>query len=172
MPFIFPAVSSTQTNIVKSINILNTLHLILQCQATHPHPHLYHHLGGPFHHLTPPHQGGGYQQNGGSCQELIYSQTSYINQFCAKLCFISEPQVFSCDLSSQIACFDGDFEFHPNSKDKDVHVMDLPLTYSRAIGGTMVIWQSSQSPHIRVLPTLSPIFVSVLLSPLNIIPSV
>ena len=77
-----------------------------------------------------------------------------VNQFSAKLCFISEPQVFSCDLSSQIACFDGDFEFHPNSKDKDVHVMDLPLTYSRAIGGTMVIWQSSQSPPYQSAPHL------------------
>ena len=43
--------------------------------------------------------------------------------------------------------------------------MDLPMTHSRAKGGTMVIWHSSLSPHIRVLPTSSPSFVSVLLSP-------
>ena len=36
----------------------------------------------------------------------------------------------------------------------------------------MVIWNSSLSPHIRVLPTSSPSFVSVLLSPPNILPSV
>ena len=63
--------------------------------------------------------------------------------------------------------------FYLNSE--DVHEMDLPMTHSRAKGGTMVIWHSSLSSHIRVLPTSSPSFVSVLHSPSplpNILPPV
>ena len=43
--------------------------------------------------------------------------------------------------------------------------MELPLTHPKAKGGTMVMWHFSLSPHLKVLPSTSPSFVSVL-SPL------
>ena len=69
-----------------------------------------------------------------------------------------------------MSMFSGDYEFYLNSE--DLHDNDLPLTHSRAKGGTMVLWHISLSPYIRVLPTSSSSFVSVLLSPPNILPSV
>ena len=49
--------------------------------------------------------------------------------------------------------------------------MDLPLTYPKAKGGTMVMWHISLSPHLKVLPSTSPCFISILLSPPGILPS-
>ena len=49
--------------------------------------------------------------------------------------------------------------------------MDLPLTHPKAKGGTMVLWHTSLSPYLKILPTCSPSFVSVLLSPPGMLPS-
>ena len=42
--------------------------------------------------------------------------------------------------------------------------MDLPLTNPKAKGGTMALWHSSLSPYLKVLPTTSSSFFSVLIS--------
>ena len=50
--------------------------------------------------------------------------------------------------------------------------MDLPLTHPRAKGGTMVLWHHTLSPYLKVLPSPSPSFVSVLLSLPGVLPSI
>ena len=42
--------------------------------------------------------------------------------------------------------------------------MDLPLTHPKAKGGTMALWHSSLSPYLKVLPSTSPSFFSILIS--------
>ena len=84
-----------------------------------------------------------------------------MNLFSAKLIFISEPQVYKCDLASLVQPFLGSYDSHLNSEDS--HDMDLPLTHPKAKGGTMVMWHNSLSPHLRVLKTPSPSFMPVLL---------
>ena len=86
-----------------------------------------------------------------------------------KLIFLSEPQTYQCDLSPLLQPFLGSYEAYLNSE--DVFDMDLPLTYPKPKGGTMVIWHISLSPHLKVLHSTSPCFISVLLSPPGIQPS-
>ena len=93
----------------------------------------------------------------------------FVKQFSAKLIFLSEPQSYRCDISPLLTPFLGSYEAHLNSE--DAHDMDLPLTHPRAKGGTMILWHSSLSPYLKVLPTSSPSFVSVLLSPPDLLPS-
>ena len=98
-----------------------------------------------------------------------YTLSHFVNQYSAILIFISEPQTYKCDLSPLIQPFLGSYETHLNSE--DAHDMDLPLTHPRAKGGTMIMWHNSLSPHLKVLDTPSPSFVSVLLSPPGLLPS-
>ena len=93
----------------------------------------------------------------------FYTLFHLVNQYSAKLIFISEPQVYKCDLTTLIQPFIGSYESYLNSE--DVHDSELPLTHPRAKGGTMVMWHKSLSPHLKVLETSSSSYVSVLLSP-------
>ena len=94
----------------------------------------------------------------------------FVNQFSANLIFLSEPQIYQCDVSQLMAPFAGNFSYHLNSEDQ--HDAELPLTHPKAKGGTLVIWRNSLSAHIQVLPTTSPSFVSVLISPPGMLPSI
>ena len=94
---------------------------------------------------------------------------SFAQKFSAKLIFLSEPMIYKCDLSPILQTFSGSYEAYLNSE--DIHDPDLPLTHPKAKGGTMVFWHKSLSPFLKVLPTCSPSFVSVLLSPPGILPS-
>ena len=94
----------------------------------------------------------------------FYTLFLLVNQYSAKLIFISEPQVYKCDLTTLIQPFIGSYDSYLNSE--DVHDLELPLTYPRAKGGTMVMWHKSLSPHLKVLETSSSSYFSVLLYPL------
>ena len=94
---------------------------------------------------------------------------SFAQKFSAKLIFLSEPMIYKCDLSPILQTLSGSYEAYLNSE--DIHDPDLPLTHPKAKGGTMVLWHKSLSPFLKVLPTCSPSFVSVLLSPPGILPS-
>ena len=91
-------------------------------------------------------------------------------QSAASLIFLSEPPCYRCDLPLLLDHFSGVFGTHLNSE--DAHDMDLPLTHPKAKGGTMIMWHPSLSPFLKILPTSSPSFISVLLTPPGILPSV
>ena len=78
--------------------------------------------------------------------------------------------MYRCDLQPILEHFRGAYEMHLNSE--DVHDMDLPLTHPKAKGGTCIMWKTSISPFVKILPTSSPSFVSVMVTPPGILPSV
>ena len=84
----------------------------------------------------------------------------FVKKFLPKLVFISGPQVYKCDITPLIKPFLVNYSTHINSE--DVHDLELPLTHPKAKGGTMVLWDNSLSPHLKVLDTSSPSFVSIL----------
>ena len=83
--------------------------------------------------------------------------------------FLSEPQVYSCDISALFSLFNGRFGFHLNSE--DTFCPDLPLTSRRAKGGTMAMWASKLDPHVKILPTATPAVLPLLLSPPGLLPT-
>ena len=92
-----------------------------------------------------------------------------MKKFSAMLIFISEPQIYQCDLQPLLQPFLGTYSAHLNSE--DVHDLELPLTHPRAKGGTLIMWHNSLSPNMKILDTNSSSFISVLLSPPGLIPS-
>ena len=87
-----------------------------------------------------------------------YTLFHLVKKLSPMLIFISEPQIYKCDISPLIHPFTDSYSIHLNSE--DVHDMELPLTHPRAKGGTLIMWHSSLSPHLKVLDTSSPSFVS------------
>ena len=75
---------------------------------------------------------------------------------------MSEPQSFQCDIFNNFECFRGRYGFHLNSE--DLMCPDLPLDARRAVGGTMVMWQTKLEPYIKVLHTDSTSLLPILLS--------
>ena len=76
--------------------------------------------------------------------------------------FLSEPQVFQCDVTSMFSRFTSNYSFHLNSE--DLACPDLPLISRRACGGTMAMWRKQLDPYVRVLPTVSSSVLPLLLS--------
>ena len=76
----------------------------------------------------------------------------------------------NCDLQPLLLPFQGKYEAHLNSE--DLHQPDLALEKVRAHGGTMIMWQTSLSPFVKLLPTDSPSFQSILLKLPGTIPSI
>ena len=86
------------------------------------------------------------------------------------LIFLSEPQVFQCDVAALMSHFSGSYLYSLNSLDK--YELDLPLMKSRAQGGTMVIWKLEHDPYITVHSVSSPSFLPVIFHPPNYAPSI
>ena len=79
------------------------------------------------------------------------------------LIFLSEPQIFQCDISAMFSMFAGTFSFYLNSD--DLYTPDLPLATRRATGGTMAMWRQDLTPFVKVLPTTTSAVLPILLSP-------
>ena len=86
------------------------------------------------------------------------------------LLFLSEPQVFQCDVAALMSHLSGSYMYSLNSLDK--YELDLPLTKPRAKGGTMVIWKLEHDPYITVHNVSSPSFLPVVFHPPNYAPSI
>ena len=95
---------------------------------------------------------------------------STTKKYCPDLSFLSEPQIFNCNIGPIEDLFSGSYDFYLNSE--DMYDPSLPLSKSIAKGGTMVLWNSSLSPFMKVLQSSSSSFISVLFSPDNLLPSV
>ena len=94
----------------------------------------------------------------------------FTEQFTPKLIFLSEPMLHQSDLPPLLLPFRGRYECSLNSE--DLQAQDLSLSKSKAHGGTMVLWHSSISSSITVLPSVSPSFQSILLKLPGTVPSV
>ena len=94
----------------------------------------------------------------------------FSEQYSPKLIFLSEPMCHQSDLPPLLLPFRGTYECHLNSE--DLQVQELSLSKSKAHGGTMVLWHSSISSSITVIPSESPSFQSVLMKIPGTVPSV
>ena len=84
-----------------------------------------------------------------NCLNLL----SFVEQFSPVFVFLTEPQIFQCDVASSFTMFQPSFSFHLNSE--DLFCRELPLVSRRAAGGTMAIWKAELDPFVRILPTTS-----------------
>ena len=80
------------------------------------------------------------------------------------LIFLSEPQVFQCDLGMGILSrpFKGAYSILLNSE--ETTQPELSLDTSRAYGGTMIMimWKSELDPFIEPLTVSSPAFLPII----------
>jgi hypothetical protein len=86
----------------------------------------------------------------------------FVKQLNPVLIFLSEPQIFQCDVAPVFSSFSGSFSYHLNSD--DVFCPDLPLITRKAKGGTMAMWRASLDPYIKPLPTTSSSVLPLLLT--------
>ena len=88
----------------------------------------------------------------------------------SSLVFLSEPQIYQCDLPSIAQYLDHDYCYSLNSD--DLYDEELPLICNRAKGGTMVLWRRYLDPHIKVIPTTSSSYLPIVLTLPGCCPSV
>jgi hypothetical protein len=82
-----------------------------------------------------------------------YNLEHFKNSYKPSLVFLSEPQVFSCDVARIMALFDDNYKYSLNSEGK--HDLDIPMDRIRAKGGTMAMWCSDIDQYVTALPTSS-----------------
>ena len=100
----------------------------------------------------------------------VFVLRDFLNTEDVSLVFLSETQVYQCDLPSIVQYLDHDYCYSLNSD--DLYDQDLPLVNSRAKGGTMVLWKKCLDPHIKVVSSPSSSFLPVVLTLPNCRPSV
>ena len=84
--------------------------------------------------------------------------------------FLSEPQIFKCDVGQTMRYLDGEYCYDLNSPDR--HDPDLPLAQSRAHGGTMILWKRSLDPFIIRQETSTSAFLPILFQPPDTEPTI
>ena len=72
-----------------------------------------------------------------------------LNNDSPSLLFLSEPQVYQCDLTSILSQIEPDYCYSLNSE--DVYEPDLPMVKSKAKGGTMILWRKWLDPFVRII---------------------
>ena len=70
--------------------------------------------------------------------------------------------LYQCDLPPLLLPFHGKYEAYLNSE--DLYEPVLPLDKVKAHGGTMIMWESSLTPFISIIPSVSSSFSSILLN--------
>ena len=83
--------------------------------------------------------------------------------FKPNLIFVSEPNLYQCDLSLATQIFKGEYCSFLNSS--DLHDQSLPLSRSIAQGGTMIMWKVEHDPYITIIPVTCPSFQPILFKP-------
>ena len=84
----------------------------------------------------------------------VHSLKHFIESFSPSLVFLSEPQVFDCDISMLLQNMSPLFSFSLNSECKFND--SLALIKRKAKGGTLLMWPATLDPYITILPTSSP----------------
>ena len=79
--------------------------------------------------------------------------------------FLSEPNLFQCDLDQAMLPFKGEYLACLNSE--DLYDAELPLIKSVTHGGTMILWKRAYDPHIKVVSVESTAFLPIIFSPPN-----
>ena len=74
---------------------------------------------------------------------------------------LSEPQLFQCDASQVLQLLDSEYNYFLNSD--DLHDPELPTIRNRSFGGTLLLWDKTLDPFIKVLKPSSPAFLVAVL---------
>ena len=90
----------------------------------------------------------------------IYNLDHFLSSIKTNLGFMSEPQVFMCDVAKMMTQFDGAYKFALNSEDS--FDLDLSLDRVKAKGGTMAMWDTNLDQYVTVLKTTSPAVLPLL----------
>ena len=93
----------------------------------------------------------------------------YIKKYSPSLVFLSEPQIYACNLGEAITGLGG---YKVLLNGEDTYDPDLPLNKLRAVGGTMAIWKSDLDPFISPIPTQSDAILPILFKKPGEAPSV
>ena len=76
-----------------------------------------------------------------------------------EIVFLSEPQIFQCDVALFSKSFVGKYSILLNSE--ETNSPDLALDHCKAHGGTLIMWKSELDPFITPLPTNSSAYHSL-----------
>ena len=77
--------------------------------------------------------------------------------------FLGEPQIFAHDVELVMKYLRGEYCYSLNSLDK--YDLELPLTQSRAHGGTMVLWKTCYDPFVTVHPVKTSSYLPIIFHP-------
>ena len=84
--------------------------------------------------------------------------------------FLSEPQIYGCDIDPVMEYFRGSFCYSLNSADQ--YDSSILLDKSRAHGGTMVMWKSELDLFIEAYHVDTTSFLPIIVQPPGIKPSI
>ena len=73
--------------------------------------------------------------------------------------FLSEPQLFQCDVSLALTPLIPTYHYHLNSEDK--FYPELALEQRQAHSGTLALWHSALDPFIPTSPAVLPLLLSI-----------
>ena len=90
-----------------------------------------------------------------------HSLCHFIDQISPSLVFISEPQIFQCDIP--LIMMHSVPHYHYNLNSENLYETSLPLDKCKAKGGTLLLWPPSLDPHITILPTNTPALLPCML---------
>ena len=93
----------------------------------------------------------------------IYNLKHFVTKFRPDFIFLTEPQLHSCDIDLVMQYFKNDFLSSLNSADK--YDPDIPLTSSRAKGGTMVLWRYELDAYVTVYPVKTTSILPLIFTP-------
>ena len=100
----------------------------------------------------------------------VFNLKHFTDLYQPDLVFLSEPQIYSCDLAQTMKYLSGAYASSLNSA--DIYDPELPLVKSKANGGTMVLWKRRHDPHIKLYPVQTPAFLPVIFQPPGSAPSI
>ena len=85
----------------------------------------------------------------------------FLDLYSPDLVFLSEPQMFECDMGSVMDFYKDKYAYLLNSADR--YDDCLPLRKSRANGGTCVLWKKEIDPFIKPHPMTTTSFCPTIL---------
>ena len=80
----------------------------------------------------------------------------------SSLVFLSEPMMYQSDIGQAMQYLQHDYCYYLNSEDN--FDPELPLTKSRAKGGTMVLWRKWLDPYVKVVNVASSAFLPIVVA--------
>ena len=87
----------------------------------------------------------------------------FVDTYLPSFIFLSETNLYQCDLSNAMVLFRGEYMASLNSQ--DLYDLELPLTKTTTFGGTMILWRQELNPFISVVSVDSTAFLPLVFAP-------